>query len=166
MKHTLLPIVLASVLLVMPGCGSQGEGFNNTLADLQTRLDGTEKKLEDLIAHALNHDELEAKRKAAFDDFSTAVTESRTKFDALTVPPGDNGKRFHKGFADYLKVQEEAVPLYKQLLVAAVKKDLDAMNRTGEKLQDMRQKRSALAGQLPHLQKEYAKEAGLKLVKK
>jgi hypothetical protein len=149
----------------MLGCGGQGEGFNNTLADLQTRLEGTEKKLDDMIDHALNHDELEGKRKAAFDDFNTAVTEARTKFDALTVPPGENGKRFHKGFADYLKVQEEAVPLYKQMLNAASKKDFEGVQRLRENMQDLRQKRRGLALQLPQLQKAYAKEAGIKLVK-
>jgi hypothetical protein len=56
--------------------------------------------------------------------------------------------------------------VYKQLLLAAVKKDLKAMNRLGESIPDMHQKRSALAQQLPYLQKAYAKEAGLKRVKK
>jgi hypothetical protein len=154
-------------LLLVAGCGGEGGaggGFNNTLADLQAKLTASEKKIEDVIEFA-HGEEWAPKRKAALDEFTAAVTDARTRFDAVTVPPGEAAKKFHAGFAEYLKVQEAAVPLYRKLLTASGKNAFEQQESTREPLRKVRERRTALAQQLAPLQQAYASEAGLKLKK-
>ncbi len=164
MKHHIAPLPLVLSLLAVAGCGG-GAGYNNTLAELQSKMTAPEKKLDELIDDQIHNDDTKTKRKAAFDELRTAVAEARAQFDALTPPTGEAGKKFHQGFADYLKAQEEAVPLYKKMLDAADKKDFGEIGRIADPLRDVRAKRNAAAQRLPYLQKQYAKEAGLQLKK-
>jgi hypothetical protein len=149
--------------LAIPGCGSEtAAGFNNTIADLHTKLAAAEKKVEDTMEWPPDDP---AKKRAANDQFRTTVEEARKRFDALQVPPGDAARRFHAGFNDYLKTQEEAVPLYKQYLDPSRKLTGEEEARNRDALGKMKEKRAPLAQQLAGLQQMFVREAGLQLAK-
>jgi hypothetical protein len=158
-------LAAAFAFLAASGCGQSGGSFNDTLADLHTKIAAAEKKMEDLIEFSLHRGEDQAKLKAGCEEFRTVVAEARTRFDGVTVPPGEGARKFHAAFADYLKVQEEAAPLYKQLVDPGRKLTKEEDDRVREGLRVMREKREPLARSLPSLQQAYAREAGLKLKK-
>lgn len=162
-----LPTIVC-VLLVLPasGCRKQGgEGFNNTLASSQSKIEAIEKKMEDLIEFSLNKKEEEAKLKGTAEEFSEAVGEARTTFDALTVPEMESAKKFHEGFDQYLKIQEEAAKEYKALVDPATHLGPTGSGRIRDNLAKLRTKREQTKQQLLSLQQAYAREAGLKMKK-
>ena len=155
--------VLASaiVLLTSAGCGQQGDGgFNDTLVALQAQLTAAEKKAEDAIDFPPRD---KVKEKAAADEFGTAVADARKRFDAVAVPQGEQAKKFHDGFNNYLKAQEEAAPLYKSYLVPERQLNHQEMQPLRDALDKMRAKRTPLANFLPALQMAYVQESGIRL---
>ena len=156
-------LVATTLLLVIAGCDSKsGGGLNNTLVDLEKKLTAAEKKVEDTLEWPPNE---ESKKKAAYEEFGVAVTEGRKRFDELKAPEGEAAKKFYDAFNDYLKIQEEAAPLYKKYFESDGKIKHDEMAPIREGIDKMRAKRKPYAAKLPFLQQAYAKEAGLQLAK-
>ena len=89
-RRSIVLILMATMTVGLPGCGSSGaEAFNNTLADLQSKLGAAEKQVEDTMEWPPND---KAKEKAAVAGFRDAVADARKRFDALSPPQGEHAR--------------------------------------------------------------------------
>ena len=162
MRCTLSVAVIGMIALLAPGCSPSPGNFNDTLADLQKKMTGAEKKVEDTLEHPPND---VSKNKKANEEFRDAVADARKKYNELKVPQGEAAKKFHTAFGEYLQSQEAAVPLYKAFLDPDKPLTGEEDKSKREELDKVRWKRNGQMQPLRNAQADYAREAGFELKK-